>query len=273
MASDFSFARLRDLPHPIQKLMTAFAEHRLLATSALGIVPLLAIIFNDYRGFVALGPGGLPSNPLGWLAQLCLQPLGRLNTLSTSSLHSSRNADAVGPRGRDSFLGAQPLPPRRGHRPKVPGYVAPQRQTSECAVGDAVARMNAYVAGLACRNPEALIIKGSGLESKHCKALWLEDRRHPLPDYLAATTHGEIVHVHAEGSSHAVLSLIDAQIAIEQGWAQLHKLSGRAGMLPLTYVLIYAPRDQDETEVWQRLVTASALFNTAHSGGSLRLML
>ncbi|PHH81762.1 hypothetical protein CDD82_7932 [Ophiocordyceps australis] len=264
MASTFPFVRLQDLPRPLQNIVTAFAQHRLLATSALGIVPLLAVLVNDYRGFIALGPGGLPSNPLGWLAQLCLQPLGRLNTLNTSSLHSSRNVDAAGPHGGESFLGAEPLPRRRGHRPRVPGYVAPQRQTSECAARDVVADMNAFLGDLARRNPEALVIKNSGLESSDYKALWLQDRRRPLPDFLGDTTHGEIVHVHPQGDSHAVLSLVDAQVAIEQGWAQLHKLSGRAGILPLTYVLIYAPRHQGEIKVWRRLVTASALFNTAH---------
>ena len=54
------------------------------------------------------------------------------------------------------------------------------------------------------------------------------------------------------------LSLADAKEVIEKGWAQRHGLSGR--LLPWGYVMVYAPRDEEEVEVLGRIFRAGIAF-------------
>jgi hypothetical protein len=69
------------------------------------------------------------------------------------------------------------------------------------------------------------------------------------------------VHVHhQDGSTHVTLSLADAEEVLAKGWGRRHKLSGVAGKIPYTYLLIYAPRDEEEFEVWKGVVTAGCRF-------------
>jgi len=56
------------------------------------------------------------------------------------------------------------------------------------------------------------------------------------------------------------LSLVDAEEAVVKGWAERHPLSGVRKMLPWSYVLVYAPRDDDEYDVWTRLAVAACRF-------------
>lgn len=257
-------------PH-VQSLLSLVRTRPILTASAVGIVPLLSYIASSYRGFLALGPGGLPRNFLGWAIQACLQPIGRTDTTDPAPFSEPSIFPAYAPHGRTCFLGAEPLSQRRGNRPAVPGYIAPQRQVTEKGDAEAVARMNAFLVGLERLNPGLLSIRPSGLEDKDSPALWLKPHEVPLPTYLVKSTKGEVVHVHPEASSHMVLSLADAETATEQGWAQRHKLSGVFGRIPWGYVLVYAPRDEDEFAVWKRLVGAAVAFTTAGSGLKARV--
>jgi hypothetical protein len=80
---------------------------------------------------------------------------------------------------------------------------------------------------------------------------------------------GEIGHVHfeAEGSSHVKLSLADAKEVSEKGWGERHGLSGK--MLPWGYVMIYAPRDEEEVKIMSKFFRASIAFMSG--GGSIKL--
>ena len=83
---------------------------------------------------------------------------------------------------------------------------------------------------------------------------------------------GEIGHIHADGSLHAVLASADAAQAIDHRWGELHPLAGRAAGLPGTYVLLYAPRNPEEDVVAERLLDAAAAHMTAnhHTTGRTR---
>ena len=64
----------------------------------------------------------------------------------------------------------------------------------------------------------------------------------------------------------------DAQAVIEAGWGERHKLSGSRAMhllpvppnakLPKEYIWIYAPRDDEELAVVEKLLIASVRFMT-----------
>lgn len=72
----------------------------------------------------------------------------------------------------------------------------------------------------------------------------------------------EFFHIHeaAEGSAHAILSAEDASLVIEQGWAERHGLAGRALGFPLTYVMIFAARDEDEVKIISMIAKAAARY-------------
>ena len=72
----------------------------------------------------------------------------------------------------------------------------------------------------------------------------------------------EFFHVHAtkDGSSHAVLSPTDTALVIERGWGERHGLSGRALGFPLTYIMVYAPRDEGEVAIVCRIAKAAAQY-------------
>ena len=71
----------------------------------------------------------------------------------------------------------------------------------------------------------------------------------------------EFAHVHPapDHSLHAMLPLEFAAEAIEAGWAELHPVA-RKGLLPHNAVMLYAPRDDGELDVVERLVRASHAF-------------
>jgi hypothetical protein len=72
---------------------------------------------------------------------------------------------------------------------------------------------------------------------------------------------GEFAHVHPapDHSLHAMLPLELAEAAIEAGWAEPHPVA-RMGLIPHTAVMLYAPRDEAELDVVERLVRASHAF-------------
>ncbi|GAC1307104.1 MAG: hypothetical protein NVSMB16_03230 [Acidimicrobiales bacterium] len=71
----------------------------------------------------------------------------------------------------------------------------------------------------------------------------------------------EFCHVHAQGdfSLHATLPVPLAIAAERAGWAEPHFLV-HSGQAPPTVVMLYAPRDELERDVVQRLVRASYEF-------------
>jgi hypothetical protein len=123
-------------------------------------------------------------------------------------------------------------------------------------------RMESYLSALVSANSSILRLKPSSLEGPFRNAVWLAENL-KTPTYLKGT-RGELIHPHDEGSTHLVLSLSDASRAIELGWAERHKLSGAfSEVLPWGYVLIYAPRNDTEFEIWTEFVLASARCNVA----------
>jgi len=212
----------------------------------------------SYRGFLALGPGGLPHNLAGWLVQGAVSFIATSDTTSTAPFRTARARRSFAPHGGRSFLDDGFLPLREGARPTVPSYVAPQRQTTDVAAPGAAADMVAFLRRVAAANPAALACRPSRLEGQGTLALWLAGPL-PVPRFMRRTA-GETCHVHPEGSTHLILSLADAELAAEKGWAERHRVSGVMGFWPVTYLLVYAPRDEAEMEVWKKLVMASLRF-------------
>lgn len=234
-----------------------------LAVTALGIsIPTVSYAVSSYRGFLALGPGGMPYNVVGWAIQGLLQLLAKWDTRDPSPFARPKNRRSTEPHGGKTYL-PSPVPERAGARPDVPGYVAPQRQMDQRPADVEVmrGRMTAFLEALVARNPGVLALRPSKLEGVGTPALWLDARpggAGELPAFMRGLK-GETAHVHPECSSHITVSMADAEEVVRKGWAERHRLSGVAFM-PWSYVLIYAPRDDGEFEVWKGIMRAGVKF-------------
>jgi hypothetical protein len=71
----------------------------------------------------------------------------------------------------------------------------------------------------------------------------------------------EFAHLHPapDHSLHAMLPIDTATEAVGAGWAEQHPVALR-GLIPRNAVMLYAPRDEAELDVIERLVRASHAF-------------
>lgn len=242
-----------------------------LVVTALGVsIPAFSYALSSYRGYLALGRGGMPYNVFGWMLQGLLQLLAKWDTRDPSPFTKPKNRKPTEPHGSKTFF-TSPIPERVGDRPTVPGYVAPQRQTTQQPTDGEVMskRMRAYLDSLLIHNTGILVLKPSNLEGVGTPAVFLDTSSGTteLPGFMRGLK-GEIAHIHPECSSHVTLSMADAEEVVRKGWAERHRLSG-VGPIPWSYVLIYAPRDDEEFEVWKDIMKAGLKFVCTGAGRDL----
>ncbi|KAI1409475.1 hypothetical protein F5Y13DRAFT_90811 [Hypoxylon sp. FL1857] len=240
-----------------------FQQHRTLVTTTAAVlaagtsIKLLSHIIADYNKWYALGPNGIPLNIFGYLFQSAAHPFARLDVREPAPYDQDKLSKRYGPLTLRSFLTTS-LKPRKGGRPEVPLYVGPHRQTTEGATPAIRSKQEAFLHALAAANPSLIQVKPSNLEGPLFNGLWLADDiaiRNEI-----RFLHGEFAHPHGEGSTHMVLSLVDAAAAIENGWAERHRMSGVGPMMPWGFVMIYAPRDDEELDLWKEFLVASARY-------------
>lgn len=293
--------RLRDSTAQRLPRHNATTIHVVAASLVVGYLTHLA--HTSYRGYLALGKGGLPHNVLGWLIQGVAQLVAKGDTRSVAPFSQPKNRRTLGEAGARTFLGRVVVPERKtgdggggadgasgSGRPTVPGYVAPQRQIDQLLGREdgeeekMRARMEGFLEDVVAANAGVLALKPSELEGVGTPALWLDtaataysgpssssssdkeqQQQQQLPAFMKGLK-GETAHVHPECSSHVTLSMADAEEVVRKGWAERHKLSGVGSYLPWTYLLVYAPRDDDELKVWKGIIKAGIRFVCAAAG-------
>ncbi|KHN98024.1 uncharacterized protein MAM_04413 [Metarhizium album ARSEF 1941] len=232
--------------------MSSAVTTSVVAALAVACASLLIAAYRDYRAYIAFGPHGLPDNFRGWCTQLLLSRVSRKDTTVPAPYDMEVVKKSCGPNASTSYL-ARPLAARRGPRPEIPGFTAPQRQVTATASSDMKLQMDAYLRSLTRANDETIQFELSVLEGP-VPAVQLK-KGLERPHYLDKTK-GEMIHVHPpDGSTHLLLSLADSKAVIETGWGQRHRLSG--SLLGWGYTLIYAPRSQADFETWKDMVCAS----------------
>ncbi|KAI2778770.1 hypothetical protein F4815DRAFT_231759 [Daldinia loculata] len=246
-------------------VLELFRQNRTLCTAIAAVVAtggaasIFSRIVADYRAWYALGPNGLPLNIFGYLFQSIGRSFARSDTRVPVPYDNAKLARSAryGPLSQRSFFSGS-IPPRKGTQPEVPTFVGPHRQTSQQATPAMRARQESFLEALAVANPSLIRVRPSNLEGPLFKSIWLQSGL-ALRDEIK-NLNGEFAHSHAEGSTHMVLSLADAATAIERGWSERHRMSGIASIMPWSFVMIYAPRDDEEFRIWKEFMMASARY-------------
>lgn len=288
-----AFYRLAGFAHTRPRLFTATS------VSVVGLLLLVPPAVRSYRGYLALGPGGIPHNLWGWMFQGIGQAFAVRDPRGTADFEKpdpevlARYGGSA--RAQKSYLDIDTtLPARQGPRPTVPGYTAPQRQTTDIASPDKAKetreRQQAFLAAVAAANPDILEIRPSEVEGTSTRALWAKKAivlgvsmfdKDPATSPSSSSKSGkksskkstnaksavrygpvEICHAHPEASTHMQFSFGDAYWAVKAGWGERHLLAGsKAARVPPTYLIVYAPRDEKEFKVWKELVMAAVRFS------------
>lgn len=244
----------------IQSIDALIKARPVLSMAGVLVMGFVAVAYHDYRSYVALGPHGLPDTFWGWYRQLQMSLHARKDTTVPAPYDLEKVA---GPHDRDSYLPhtqSAALSWRPGNKaPEIPGFVAPQRQTTEQATARTKRVMYKYLDSLVAANPGALLTWSSVLEGP-VPAMAVKGFKETAEPKVLKATRGEMCHIHPpDGSTHLILSLADQKRVIELGWGRRHRLSGGA-ILPWNYTFIYAPRDDDEIAVWKEIINAAAKF-------------
>lgn len=226
--------------------------HPSLTCTLIALSPIPAIIHNDYKNFLSLGPGGTPSTFLGYLKIVYLRFFALSDPYTPLILSENVHPTKGYYRGAQSWL-----PRRTGPRPTIAG-IAPQRQLDQPGCPIMYQLLRTSLDNLADQQPELLRI-GTSCFEKNGLALFSQSP-------INATCRGEICHVHhSDRSMHMNLHPDDARVVLERGWGERHPLARGGWMrayVPREFVMVYAPRDRAELDVVCRIIEAAAFWVT-----------
>ncbi|KAJ5780290.1 hypothetical protein N7457_005450 [Penicillium paradoxum] len=252
-------------PTPPTRLTLALGAATVLASAL-----VLPAAYRDYRIFKSYGPGGLPSNVLGWaIARMLFQPFGQ--EMFSTDEYVQRMAAAEGHgKGDDGFLAlSEEQLQGRGERPVIGPHVVPQRQLTQVPDEGIMEKFRSVFTAFGYRNHHLVKFQRSNME-RHADGLFVAD--HLPVSGIAKVLDREIAHIHSgnEHSAHVVLAPADCKRIIEAGWGQRHAFSGTSALsilslgtkpdLPAEYILIYAPRTEAEIETVMQIISASVKF-------------
>jgi len=210
-------------------------------------------VIDNYRKFLALGKSGLtPLGPLGWIVALTLTAFGR-ETVSTAEYEKATT--------KERWL-ETPVE-RRGARPLTGWHCVPHRQMDRMPSDEIAKRLQAIFDKHVAANPNLVQTTLSPHEKTVPGMIIHPDIPSPHKDAIQGLR--EIAHVHPlDHSLHVILSPADSKTAVDLGWAERHPLSGVSRFLPLpnNYLLVYAPRDEEELDVVERILVASMGYMT-----------
>ncbi|MCJ1338246.1 hypothetical protein MMC09_003532 [Bachmanniomyces sp. S44760] len=254
----------------------------LLSTSLLLplIFPLYTYVLKDYHAYLSLGPGGTPSTFPGYLKVTFLSMVFAISDPYTAPCLSPYEHPCTG------YLNN--LPERTGPRPVVKG-IAPHRQLTQKGSKLMYETLASSLKALATANSDFLHTGVSFFE-KHGLALFFGPKRDQSPSHISSTgatsmatacrgpptpaanqqitlpktvPHTEIVHLHGtEASMHMTLHPSDAALVISRGWGERHLLAGQGLFgrwlwVPRGFVLVYAPRSEEDVETLMKIVKAA----------------
>ncbi|KZT27655.1 hypothetical protein NEOLEDRAFT_1130708 [Neolentinus lepideus HHB14362 ss-1] len=218
------------------------------------IATLLGAIWSirDYNAWISFGTGGTPANLSGYW---------RITKLRLALLMSRRNLRDPTPLDLKAVTGLaflDRLPNRKGGRPQILPRPLPQRQNPEPIPPATKDRLMALMSKLQSEYPELLILKKSATEGGSTDAIYAKPDLSTLSND-ADVLKLEIAHAHPQDSSlHLLLSPEDAAKVIRADWGERFPLH----YVPDGWIMVYAPRDDAELDVIEKIVRASVAYAT-----------
>ena len=201
---------------------------------------------RDYWRWRALGPGGLPANVRGWMR------MTRFRLMAKDGLDVRPLAYGV----RADDFEAWTVRERDGGRPRISPYPVPHRQLDQLPRAEVRAGLQELFDSAVARHSDTVGYALSYFEKRH-PAITLK----AAEGRMGAQAYGEVAHIHpSDCSMHMILSPRDARAAIVAGWGERHGLAGIAVGLPLTYVMVYAPRHNGDLEAIGELLDAAIAY-------------
>lgn len=227
---------------------------------ALGTIALLRVCAADYRAWIALGEGGLPSNLRGWLTVTAMRPL------AGDPLDQSVFSPKLGGETDAAYLPG--LPDRDMPRPTVAPHAVPHRQTDQIPDTVTMGDLSQAFDDIVEKNTARLEYKLSRYE-KHNQAIWLRDVDGGNP---ATGLGGEIGHFHpSDGSMHTILSPSDAKQVIDKGWGELHSMARFKRIFPTdTFLMLYAPAKPEHVPVIKSIIMAATRYALPEADNQLK---
>lgn len=225
---------------------------------------LIYFIRKDYLAWLALGPGGIPQTPKGYLHICLLRPFALRNPLAPPRLSPTLHP-------RDGFLtssttSSSSLPYRPGPRPVVQG-IAPHRQTTQTGNATTYEALTSHLASIVDTHAHSHgLYADTSCFEKHSVGIFC------APGFcFRATCKGEVCHAHpSDGSLHLTLHPADVRVVLEKGWGQRHPMAREEegcwwwalvkrwySAVPSGFVMIYAPRDEEEVAAVLEIVRAA----------------
>jgi len=167
---------------------------------------------------------------------------------------------------QSGYLSEKDIPLRNQSRPKMLRAV-PHRQLTQQAPDDIMHEMYKYIESISIpryggetTNNQLLLRGKSVVEYTGADAIFLPNANQKTFD------KGEIAHIHSnDGSFHMIFHPSDAKLLINTKWGERFPLVGRNFLnkiiVPDTYLLIYAPQNENELQIWKTILHAAINYN------------
>jgi len=216
-----------------------------------GAAALLLLVTGDYLHWKSLGTGGTPPTIGGY---------GRMRKMGAWRFFYGDDLKDTSPLTKDgpTYLDG-PVPMREGGHAKPSRWTMPQRQIIEPITPKALKRLSTLMHALAASHPDILHYGLSKTEGGTGHAIYANpDTPTVNPD--AHKIRYEMAHVHpSENSLHVYVSPRDARTVVEAEWGLRFPVSWIA---PASWIMVYAPRNEGEVEIVERIVRAAIGWNT-----------
>ncbi|CAF1258543.1 unnamed protein product [Adineta ricciae] len=167
---------------------------------------------------------------------------------------------------QSGYLNEKDIPMRNQSRPKMLRAL-PHRQLSQQAPDDIMYLMHQYIESISIpryggvTTGDQLLLRGKSIvEYTGADGLFL-----PNADQNSFG-RGEIAHLHSnDGSFHMLVHPSDAKLLIDKQWAERFPLAGmnlfNRITIPDTYILIYAPQNENEVAIWKTILTGAIKYS------------
>jgi hypothetical protein len=223
------------------------------SAGALGI-----FVVQDYVSWKSFGVGGSPPNPFGYLRS---HLVGMFNFLT---LYDRRNVSSLSATSTPRYIYEKDLPARQGLPVKIRYPPLPHRQVPETLAPEqndlVMQKLSCIIPNIASSRPDLFEIRPSDAEGGSTDALYARadiPKLNPIAQKPFYTIDREIAHVHPQDRSlHVWLSDADAKAVVEKGCGERFVVK----FAPSGYVMVYAPRNEDEVKILEKIVKVGAIW-------------